>query len=59
MKRKRYLENGMPEGWIVDADDRTVEVWKAGRQEPLHSRDTLEWAVADETLILDLAEVFA
>ena len=59
LKRKRYLENGVPEVWIVDADDRTVEVWKAGRQEPLRSRDTLEWAVGDETLLLDLAEVFA
>lgn len=28
LKRKHYLENGIAELWILDADERTVEVWK-------------------------------
>ena len=59
LKRKRYLESGVPEVWIVDADTATVEVWKAGRAGALHSGGTLQWTVGKETLRLDLAEVFA
>ena len=28
LKRRRYLELGVPELWIVDADERTIEVWR-------------------------------
>jgi len=29
-KRKQYVEHGVPEVWLLDADERTVEVWCGG-----------------------------
>lgn len=58
LKRKRYLENGVPEVWIVDADERSVEVWKPGHGGPHRPREVLEWAVGDESLRVPVEELF-
>ena len=59
LKRKRYLENGVAEVWIVDADEGTVEIWKPGGETPILLRRELVWAAGDQTLRMDLAEIFA
>jgi Uma2 family endonuclease len=56
LKRKHYLENGVHELWIVDADEHTVEVWRPAEPEP--ARDALVWSVGAHRFDLELAEVF-
>lgn len=62
LKRKRYLESGVPELWIVDADERWIEVWRAGEGEPRTLRDdadrTIGWTVDARTFEIALADVF-
>jgi hypothetical protein len=53
------LENGVPEVWIVDADECSVEVWEAGQDDPRRPDRVLEWSVGTETFRLDPAEVLA
>ena len=58
LKRKRYLESGVAELWLVDVDGRVVEVWRPGAERPLRVRDDVRWIVAGRTFDLPLAEVF-
>ena len=59
LKRKQYLENGVPELWIVDADQRTIEIWRPGAAEGEVVRDVLEWSVGGRRLEISLAKVFS
>jgi Uma2 family endonuclease len=58
LKRKHYLENGIPELWILDADDRTIEVWKSGDKAPTMVRDMLEWHASGHRFAISLDDVF-
>lgn len=58
LKRKRYMASGVVELWIVDADERTVEVWKPDDGDPTIISDSLQWTVAQHTFVLPLSEVF-
>lgn len=58
LKRKHYLENGIPELWILDADERTAEVWKPGDKRPVVAHDVLEWSVSGHDFTISLDEVF-
>jgi len=58
LKRKHYLENGIPELWILDADEHTVEVWKPGAKGPAVVHDVLEWRVSGHRFEISLEEVF-
>ena len=58
LKRKRYLASGVAELWIVDADGRTVEVWRPGMVSPELVKDTLVWSVAGRAYEVPLEEVF-
>lgn len=42
-KRQLYLEAGVEEYWIVDADARLVERWRQGDERPEILHDTLDW----------------
>jgi len=42
-KRRRYQEAGVPLYWIVDGDERQVEVWTPGDAFPRIERDRLVW----------------
>jgi hypothetical protein len=44
--------------WIVDADGRTVEVWRPGMVSPELVKDTLVWSVAGRACEVPLEEVF-
>jgi Uma2 family endonuclease len=57
LKRKRYMASGVAELWIVDADARTVEVWRPGDADPTTIRESLRWSVADETFAIALTEI--
>ena len=38
-------KNGVPEVWIVDAEQESVEVWKPSLEEPLRPTEAVDWAV--------------
>jgi Uma2 family endonuclease len=57
LKRKRYLEFGVPELWLVDTDASTIEVWRSGDTAPRLASDTLAWSVGAETFEIALADV--
>ena len=59
-KRRLYQEMRVPAYWIVDADERLVEVWTPDAPLPTVERDRVEWlpAGATEPLVVSLPEVF-
>ena len=60
-KRRFFQRAGVPEYWIVDADSRVIERWRAGDERPELLDATLAWhpTGADEPFTLDLAGFFA
>jgi Uma2 family endonuclease len=64
-KLERYRFHGVAEYWVVDPDERTVEVWDLAHGAPtpvVHgASDTLQWTPIEggPTLDIVLAEVFA
>ena len=58
LKRKRYLENGVAELWLVDIDERSVDIWRPGADAPEVVTDVLEWSVDEHRFEIPLAEVF-
>ncbi|HSQ33026.1 MAG TPA: Uma2 family endonuclease [Gemmatimonadaceae bacterium] len=60
-KRKIYLDEGVPEYWIVDLDARAFERWRPSDDRPEILIETLAWhARAEfEPLRIDLEEYFA
>jgi Uma2 family endonuclease len=58
LKRKRYLESGVGEVWIIDIDERLVEVWRPESQRPEEVREVLLWRVDDHVFEIPLVEVF-
>ena len=59
-KRDAYFVLGVPQVWLVDITDRSVEVWRS-RTEHETVRDVIRWRVPTLDLVvpIDLAEVFA
>jgi Uma2 family endonuclease len=59
-KRRRYQEAGVPLYWIVDGDERQVEVWTPGDVFPRIERDRLVWQPeeAGAPFTLSLQELF-
>lgn len=60
LKRIRYREAGIPLYWVVDGDDRSVEVWTPTDDFPAVERERLVWrpAGAREPFTLSLEELF-
>jgi Uma2 family endonuclease len=60
LKRRRYQEAGIPLYWIVDGDQRQVEVWTPSDSFPRIERERLVWnpPQAAGPFSLDLPELF-
>ena len=60
IKRRRYQEAGVPLYWIVDADERRVEVWTPADSFPAFEEERLMWrpAGAGEPFTLELSDLF-
>ncbi len=60
LKRIRYRDAGVPLYWVVDGDDRSVEVWTPGDDFPLIERERLVWhpAGAREPFTMAIEELF-
>jgi Uma2 family endonuclease len=56
--RYTYLENGVPELWIADTDEGTVEVCRPGAAEPEVARDALVWSVGEHRFEIGMTEIF-
>lgn len=59
-KRRRYQEAGVPLYWIVDGEERQVEVWSPGDAFPRIERERLVWQPegAGAPFTLSLEELF-
>jgi Uma2 family endonuclease len=60
VKRRRYREAGVPLYWIVDGEQRQVEVWTPKAEIPRSERKALVWhpARAATPFRLDPGELF-
>ena len=60
VQARSYFVLGVPQVWLVDITDRSVEVWRS-RTEHETVRDVIRWRVPTLDLVvpIDLAEVFA
>jgi Uma2 family endonuclease len=60
-KRAIYMEEGVPEYWIVDLDGRLIERWRQGDERPEIVTESLSWqpVVGVPALRLDLQAFFA
>ena len=60
LKRLRYREAGVPLYWLVDGDERSVEIWTPSDEFPLLERARLVWhpAGAARPFELDLQALF-
>ena len=60
-KRELYLEQSVPEYWILDVDARLVERWRPGDTRPELVSETLDWRPdpAVPALAVDLPAYFA
>ena len=60
VKRRRYQEAGVPVYWIVDGDERRVEVWTPADTFPVFETERLVWRPAGtgQPFVMELAELF-
>ena len=58
-KRGAYLTLGVREVWLVDADERTIEVSRAEGVVEVY-RDRVAWAIpeADRDVVIELDDLF-
>jgi Uma2 family endonuclease len=59
-KRRLYQEVGVPVYWVVDPDERTVEVWAPTDTFPTVERERVSWRPEGGTgsMVIELAELF-
>jgi Uma2 family endonuclease len=59
-KRRLYQEVGVPKYWVVDPEERMVEVWRPDATFPIVERQRVRWQPrdAEQELVLELAELF-
>jgi len=60
LKRPEYQKHGIPQYWIVDGDQRQVEIWTPGAQAPVIERERLVWRhpALDAECAIDLVRLF-
>jgi len=58
-KRKQYMATGVSELWLVDCDERSVEVWRPAAESPeVVEEDALVWRVGERRFEIPLEAVF-
>ncbi len=59
-KRRMYLDEGVPQYWIVDPHARLIERWRPGDERPEVCDVTIEWHAAGHvpSLVIDLQPFF-
>lgn len=59
-KRRLYQEVGIPSYWIVDPNERLVEIWKPSDKKPTIERQTIEWMPpgAEKAFSIELGQLF-
>lgn len=59
-KRRLYQEAGVPLYWVVDPDDRAIEVWTPDARLPTMERERVAWWPVDAAtpFVLTLEELF-
>lgn len=59
-KRRLYQEVGVPTYWIVDPDQRLVEVWQPGDKLPTSMSERVTWSPSgsNAALMIELGELF-
>ena len=60
LKRLRYRQAGVPLYWVVDGEERSVEIWTPSDDFPLLERERLVWhpPAAREPFTLALGQLF-
>ena len=60
LKRPEYQQHGIAQYWIVDGDQRQVEVWAPDANAPVIERERLRWRhpALDEECVIDLERLF-
>jgi Uma2 family endonuclease len=60
IRRRAYLDAGVPVYWIVDPEARHVERWRPGDERPELLADEIEWLAPgfDQPLVISLPELF-
>jgi Uma2 family endonuclease len=60
-KRRLYQEQRIPEYWVVDIDQRQIEVWTPDAHFPVIEREQLTWQhpALDTACTVDLVRLFA
>lgn len=60
LKRAEYQRHGIPQYWIVDGDQRHVEVWTPDAQAPVIECDRLVWRhpLLNDECVIDLVKLF-
>ena len=60
-KRRLYQEQHIPEYWVVDIDQRQVEVWTPDARFPIVQRGQLIWRhpALEASCVVDLEQLFA
>jgi Uma2 family endonuclease len=59
LKRKHYMDSGVPQLWLVDIQERAVEVWRSGVEEPDVERNAVRWQVGSGSFLLPVEEMLA
>jgi Uma2 family endonuclease len=60
LKRCRHQRAGVAEYWVVDLDERMVERWRPGEEEPEVIADELRWqpALGGPVMVVDAGKFF-
>jgi Uma2 family endonuclease len=60
LKRRAYQQHGVPRYWIVDPDQRQVEVWTPGAQAAAIERERVAWQhpALEDACMIDLVRLF-
>lgn len=57
-KMSEYMDCGVRLGWLINPDEKQVEIYRLGEKEVLNNPKTLEGEDILPKLIVDLSDIF-